>query len=132
MNILAITMLIIGSFIAGRVYEYRLNLKECENCDNKRGEIMITTQMYKINNEIYLDNLCLEENKEMTIWVEKKNTHELIWLKIANVNGKLAIFVQNVENAVIKEWQGRKEYERVLGQIEDKQVEKGEILYEEY
>lgn len=98
----------------------------------KRGEIMITTQMYKINNEIYLDNLCLEENKEMTIWVEKKNTHELIWLKIANVNGKLAIFVQNVENAVIKEWQGRKEYERVLGQIEDKQVEKGEILYEEY
>ncbi|MGO0861933.1 hypothetical protein [Clostridioides difficile] len=28
MNILAITMLIIGSFIAGRVYEYRLNLNE--------------------------------------------------------------------------------------------------------
>ncbi|EGT3655501.1 TPA: hypothetical protein P1M42_000394 [Clostridioides difficile] len=93
---------------------------------------MITTQMYKINNEIYLNNICLEENKEITIWVEKNNTHELIWLKIANVNGKLAIFVQDIENAVIKEWQGRKEYERVLGQIEDKQVEKGEILYEEY
>ncbi|CZR71766.1 Uncharacterised protein [Clostridioides difficile] len=37
MNILAITMLIIGSFIAGRVYEYRLNLKEFEDYDNKRG-----------------------------------------------------------------------------------------------
>ncbi|HEK4787404.1 TPA: hypothetical protein SOL12_003055 [Clostridioides difficile] len=44
---------------------------------------MITTQMYKINNEIYLNNICLEENKEITIWVEKNNTHELIWLKIA-------------------------------------------------
>ncbi|WP_302329512.1 hypothetical protein [Clostridioides difficile] len=36
-NILASAILVIGSFIAGRVYEYRLNLKECENCDNKRG-----------------------------------------------------------------------------------------------
>ncbi|NAT20684.1 hypothetical protein DDA13_05500 [Clostridioides difficile] len=37
MNILASVLLIGISFIAGRVYEYRLNLKECENCDNKRG-----------------------------------------------------------------------------------------------
>ncbi|AXU66019.1 hypothetical protein ERM14_16810 [Clostridioides difficile] len=37
MNVLASLILIVGSFIAGRVYEYRLNLKECENCDNKRG-----------------------------------------------------------------------------------------------
>lgn len=37
MNILASLILIVGSFIAGRVYEYRLNLKEFENCDNKRG-----------------------------------------------------------------------------------------------
>lgn len=28
MNILASLILIVGSFIAGRVYEYRLNLKE--------------------------------------------------------------------------------------------------------
>ncbi|XQT24070.1 hypothetical protein CDIF29628_01238 [Clostridioides difficile] len=32
MNILASLILIVG-----RIYEYRLNLKECENCDNKRG-----------------------------------------------------------------------------------------------
>lgn len=37
MNILASLILIVGSFIAGRIYEYRLNLKKCENCDNKRG-----------------------------------------------------------------------------------------------
>ncbi|EQH19483.1 putative phage protein [Clostridioides difficile DA00212] len=37
MNVLASLILIVGSFIAGRIYEYRLNLKECENCDNKRG-----------------------------------------------------------------------------------------------
>lgn len=37
MNILASLILIVGSFIAGRIYKYRLNLKECENCDNKRG-----------------------------------------------------------------------------------------------
>ncbi|MDS6170981.1 hypothetical protein [Clostridioides difficile] len=37
MNILASLILIVGSFIAGRIYEYRLNLKECENCDNMRG-----------------------------------------------------------------------------------------------
>lgn len=48
-------------------------------------------------------------------------------VKIANVNGKLAIFVQGIENAAIKEWQGRIAYERVISQIEDEQVEKGEI-----
>ncbi|MDC2907316.1 hypothetical protein POL28_06445 [Clostridioides difficile] len=37
MNILASLILIVVSFIVGRVYEYRLNLKECENCDNKGG-----------------------------------------------------------------------------------------------
>ncbi len=33
MNILTSVTLIIASFIVGRIYEYRLNLKECENCD---------------------------------------------------------------------------------------------------
>ncbi|WP_255611741.1 hypothetical protein [Clostridioides sp. ZZV14-6044] len=37
MSILTSIVLIISSFIVGRVYEYRLNLKECENCDNMRG-----------------------------------------------------------------------------------------------
>lgn len=37
MHISTTILLLIGSFIAGRVYEYRLNLKKCENCDNKRG-----------------------------------------------------------------------------------------------
>lgn len=37
MNILTSAILVVGSFIAGRIYEYRLNLKESENCDNKRG-----------------------------------------------------------------------------------------------
>ncbi|WP_255642527.1 hypothetical protein [Clostridioides sp. ZZV15-6388] len=37
MNILASVLLIGISFITGRVYEYRLNLKECENCDNMGG-----------------------------------------------------------------------------------------------
>ncbi|WP_255611279.1 hypothetical protein [Clostridioides sp. ZZV14-6150] len=35
MNILTSITLIISSFIVGRVYEYRINLKECENCNNK-------------------------------------------------------------------------------------------------
>ncbi|MCC0707367.1 hypothetical protein [Clostridioides sp. ES-S-0190-01] len=88
---------------------------------------MITTQIYKINNEIYLNNLCLEENKEVTMWVEKKNTHKLIYLKIANVNGKLAIFVQDIEDAIVNEWQGQIAYKKVISQIECEQVEKGEI-----
>ncbi|EQJ83780.1 hypothetical protein [Clostridioides difficile] len=37
MNILASVLLIGISFVVGRVYEYRLNLKECENCGNKGG-----------------------------------------------------------------------------------------------
>ncbi|HGM3774717.1 TPA: hypothetical protein ACKOHV_003029 [Clostridioides difficile] len=37
MNILAVAILVIGSFIAGRIYEYRLNLKEFENYDNTGG-----------------------------------------------------------------------------------------------
>ncbi|MFL8713169.1 hypothetical protein Q3304_20545 [Clostridioides sp. GD02377] len=35
MNILASVILIIGSFIAGRVYEYRLNLNENDEIDSK-------------------------------------------------------------------------------------------------
>lgn len=35
MNILTSITLIITSFIVGRIYEYRLNLKECENCYSK-------------------------------------------------------------------------------------------------
>ncbi|CZR96224.1 hypothetical protein CDFC105_72442 [Clostridioides difficile] len=37
MNILGGLMLLGIGIVVGRVYEYRLNLKECENCDNKRG-----------------------------------------------------------------------------------------------
>ncbi|MCC0650739.1 hypothetical protein [Clostridioides sp. ZZV15-6598] len=37
MNILASLLLIGISFVAGRIYEYRLNLKESENCDNAGG-----------------------------------------------------------------------------------------------
>ncbi|HBF0843882.1 TPA: hypothetical protein ACG3P3_002391 [Clostridioides difficile] len=37
MNILASLILIVGSFIAGRIYEYRVNLKEFENYDNMGG-----------------------------------------------------------------------------------------------
>ncbi|AXU27011.1 TPA: hypothetical protein ACKONR_003828 [Clostridioides difficile] len=37
MNILASVLLIGISFVVGRVYEYRLNLKECENYDNIGG-----------------------------------------------------------------------------------------------
>ncbi|HEM7411032.1 TPA: hypothetical protein U2J23_003606 [Clostridioides difficile] len=88
---------------------------------------MITTQMYKINNEIFLNDLCLKENKEMAMWVEKKNTHELIYLKIVNVNGKLAIFVQDIEDTIVNEWQGQIAYKKVISQIEYEQVEKGEI-----
>ncbi|EQK58540.1 hypothetical protein C676_3502 [Clostridioides difficile F548] len=35
MNILASVILVIGSFIAGRVYEYRLNLNENDEADSK-------------------------------------------------------------------------------------------------
>ncbi|EGT3651298.1 hypothetical protein C4T25_15840 [Clostridioides difficile] len=38
MKRLAIMILVAVSFIAGRVYEYRLNLKECENCNNNYPE----------------------------------------------------------------------------------------------
>ncbi|WP_255625531.1 hypothetical protein [Clostridioides sp. ES-S-0001-03] len=37
MHILTSLLLIGISFVAGRIYEYRLNLKEIENCDNMGG-----------------------------------------------------------------------------------------------
>ncbi|HFG9708840.1 hypothetical protein ACTPEW_12225 [Clostridioides difficile] len=37
MNILTSVILVVVSFIAGRIYEYRLNLKEFENYDNTGG-----------------------------------------------------------------------------------------------
>ncbi|WP_255613041.1 MULTISPECIES: hypothetical protein [unclassified Clostridioides] len=37
MHILASLLLIGISFVAGRIYEYRVQVKECENCDNMEG-----------------------------------------------------------------------------------------------
>lgn len=34
MNLMTIIILICVSFVTGRIYEYRLNLKECEECEN--------------------------------------------------------------------------------------------------
>ena len=58
MNILASMILVIGSFIAGRVYEYRLNLNENDEADSK--------VLLDVFNEI---SVLREENK--SLWGRK-------------------------------------------------------------
>ncbi|VFF18306.1 Uncharacterised protein [Clostridioides difficile] len=37
MNFLGMIILIIFAFFVGRIYEYRFNLRECENCKGEVG-----------------------------------------------------------------------------------------------
>ncbi|HCI2564894.1 TPA: hypothetical protein NOT06_003646 [Clostridioides difficile] len=66
MNILASVILVIGSFIAGRVYEYRLNLNENDEADSK--------VLLDVFNEI---SVLREENKSLK---EKLQEKELLFI----------------------------------------------------
>ncbi|AXU54372.1 TPA: hypothetical protein ACGFEM_002011 [Clostridioides difficile] len=66
MNILASVILVIGSFIAGRVYEYRLNLNENDEIDSKL--------LLDVFNEI---SELREENKSLK---EKLQEKELLFI----------------------------------------------------
>ncbi|HBF6021180.1 TPA: hypothetical protein KOS16_001904 [Clostridioides difficile] len=66
MNILASVILVIGSFIAGRVYEYRLNLNENDEIDSKL--------LLDVFNEIIE---LREENKSLK---EKLQEKELLFI----------------------------------------------------
>ena len=65
-NILASVILVIGSFIAGRVYEYRLNLNENDEADSK--------VLLDVFNEI---SVLREENKSLK---EKLQEKELLFI----------------------------------------------------
>ena len=68
MNMLASVILVIGSFIAGRVYEYRLNLNENDEADSK--------VLLDVFNEI---SVLREENKSLK---EKLQEKELLFIKV--------------------------------------------------
>ncbi|MGX9757138.1 hypothetical protein ACWYRQ_12710 [Clostridioides difficile] len=62
MNVLASLILIVGSFIAGRVYEYRLNLNENDEVDSKL--------LSDVFNEI---SVLREENKSLKEKLQEKD-----------------------------------------------------------
>lgn len=66
MHISTIILLLIGSFIAGRVYEYRLNLNENDEADSK--------VLLDVFNEI---SVLREENKSLK---EKLQEKELLFI----------------------------------------------------
>ncbi|HHQ5499615.1 TPA: hypothetical protein ACSREK_000649 [Clostridioides difficile] len=56
MNILASVILVVGSFIAGRVYEYRLNLNENDEVDSK-----LLSDVFNEISELREENKSLKE-----------------------------------------------------------------------
>lgn len=65
MNILASLLLIGISFVAGRIYEYRLNLKVCESYIEGKNEL------YKLENgyTIHPKELKMVKNKDYSVEV---------------------------------------------------------------
>lgn len=75
---------------------------------------MLRTQTMDIKNEVFLDELYLEEDKEMSIRCQDGN-----FIKIANLNNKICIFVKDMESIKLEQWKGGKPYRNRIMEIED-------------
>ncbi|ENY8712372.1 hypothetical protein QVB37_11660 [Clostridioides difficile] len=66
MNVLASAILVIGSFIAGRVYEYRLNLNENDKTDSKLL-LDVFNEISKLREENKILKEKLQEKESLSI-----------------------------------------------------------------
>lgn len=77
-------------------------------------------QKIKVTNEIYLNDIDLEKNKQMDIYTRDKE-NELILLRVANVEGKIVIF--SSENISIEKWEGARPFEERINEIYDNELD---------
>lgn len=78
------------------------------------------SQKIIIKNEIYLDDVNLDKNKEIDIYSKNKKGEPKL-LRIANVDGQIFIFTTETIN--IENWQGAKHYQKRINEIYDNELD---------
>ena len=81
---------------------------------------MYRTQELEIKNSIDLSDVQLDKNREIEILADiSKDISETKYIKLVNVNGKIIIFIEDIEDVIIKEWKGHLPHKKVIRDIED-------------
>ena len=84
----------------------------------------LRTQEIEIKQNISLYDLKLDKNREMDIMASVNSECEPFqYIKIANVNGKIAILTDDIENVVLEKWEGAQPYKKLVRNIEDEMEE---------
>lgn len=87
--------------------------------------MLIETQKMDIKTAINLDEIQLNDNKEISVFVTKENG-EVEYLRIVNTCNKIIVLSENKENVQLEQWEGRLPYKKLIREIEDKFLEEEE------
>lgn len=78
------------------------------------------TQNLKFTTNLPLQDITLEKNKELELYVDTKNEGRQ-YIKIINMNGELIIFAENHFDVELREWEGTLAQNRYIRQLEDEE-----------
>lgn len=80
--------------------------------------MLIDTQKMDIKTSIDLDEIQLDNNKEISIFVTKENG-QTEYLRIVNTCNKLIVLSENKENVQVEQWEGVLPYKKLINEIEE-------------
>lgn len=80
--------------------------------------MLIDTQKMDIKTSIDLDEIQLDNNKEISIFVIKENG-QTEYLRIVNTCNKLIVLSENKENVQVEQWEGVLPYKKLINEIEE-------------
>lgn len=90
------------------------------------------TQSIEVINEILLNDLKIERNKEIELYYQDEYSDTCNnFMKIVNINGKVIIFT-DPDKISIEKWEGKLKYDNVVRKIEEVQDELKEKAEKEY
>lgn len=88
--------------------------------------MIIRTQEIEIKSKISLDEIKLERNKEIEILAEvNSEVQPLQFIRVVNINGKIVVFTDDIENLEVVKWEGHMPYKDKIRRMED-EMEEGE------
>lgn len=79
------------------------------------------TQEIEVKSTLFLDDLKLDMDKDITIYC-KDESDEVRTLKIANVEGKIVIFADEELNVDLNKWEGIVPYKKRIMEVYDEML----------
>jgi len=62
----------------------------------------------------------LDKNREIELLADvSKDISETKYIKLVNVNGKIIIFIEELEDVIVKKWEGYIPHKKVIRDVED-------------